>query len=316
MRQDMSKKYAIGIDLGGTNLRVALVSKDGSVVKKIKEPTSKEILDSLCDSIGSLFSDEVEGIGLGVAGLIDRKGGNVLTSPNIPFIKGINLVSEIGGRFKVPVFIENDANVAALGEKWVGAGREFSSFFLFTLGTGIGGGIIQDNKLLNVAAEAGHITINTNGDKCECGNYGCLESYASARALLSKAISVLEEGRESILTKLCNGNFYRLTAEDVYRAALDGDTLAREVLKDAGRFLGIGMANIINLLSPEAIILTGGLIGAWDIYIHEAKKETSRRAFKELFNTVKILPSLLRDDAGIIGSAELVFQNSSVGGHV
>jgi glucokinase len=222
-------------------------------------------------------------------------------------LKGINLLKEMTEKFRVPVFIENDANVAALGEKWLGTGKEFSDFVLFTLGTGIGGGIIKDNKILSVAAEIGHMTIHADGEKCFCGNSGCLETYASARAIISKVISALEKERESMLRQLRGGNVYKLTAEDIYRTALEGDSLAREVLKNAGRSLGIGMANIINILSPEAIILAGGLIGSWDIYIQEAIKEASKRSFHELFDRVKIIPSLLGDDAGVIGAAGLVF---------
>lgn len=304
----MSKKYAIGIDLGGTNLRVALVSRDGRIIRKIKTPTSGEILDSIFKATGDLFSDDIEGIGLGIAGLVARKSGRILISPNLQIVEKIDIVNELKEKFRVPVFIENDANAAALGEKWVGAGKDFSNFVLFTLGTGIGGGIIYNNKLFNVSAEIGHMTINTHGEKCHCGNIGCLESFASARAILAKAVSSLEKDRESLLREYCGGNFYKLTAEDIYKAALDGDSFARELLRDAGKHLGIGIANIINLISPEAIILAGGLIGAWDIYIQEAIKEASRRAFKELFDTVKIIPSSLMDDAGILGSAGLVFQ--------
>ncbi len=304
----MSKKYAIGIDLGGTNLRIALVSRDGRIIRKIKTPTSEEILDSIFKATGDLFSDDIEGIGLGIAGLVDRKSGRILISPNLQIVEKIDIVNELKEKFRVPVFIENDANAAALGEKWAGAGKDFSNFVLFTLGTGIGGGIIYNNKLFNVSAEIGHMTINTHGEKCHCGNIGCLESFASARAILSKAVSILEKDRESLLREYCGGNFYKLTAEDIYKAALDGDSFARELLRDAGKHLGIGIANIINLISPEAIILAGGLIGAWDIYIQEAIKEASRRAFKELFDTVKIIPSSLMDDAGILGSAGLVFQ--------
>ena len=304
----MQKKYAIGIDLGGTNLRVALVSREGEVVRRIKGPTSEELLDSLLKSAHDLFSDDVAGIGLGVAGIIDREKGRVLISPNLHVVEKIDLVSEIKAEFGVPVFIENDANSAALGEKWTGTGKDFSNFVLFTIGTGIGGGMIYDKKLLGVSAEIGHMSISEDGDKCHCGNYGCLETYASARAIVSKAIFILEKGRESLLKEYCGGNFYKLTTEDIYKAALDGDSLARELLKDAGRYLGIGIANIINLMSPEAIILTGGLRGAWDIYMQEAMKEASRRTFKELYDTVKIVPSTLMDDAGIVGSAGLVFQ--------
>ena len=195
-----------------------------------------------------------------------------------------------------------------LGEQWVGIGKNFSNFVLLTLGTGIGGGIVYGKKLLRVSSEIGHMSIDISGEKCPCGNSGCLETYASARALLSKAISFLEDGRESLLTEYYDGTFYKLTAEDINKAALDGDNLARELLKDTGRYLGIGIANIINIMSPEAIILSGGLIGAWDIYIQEAIKEASRRSLKELFDIVRIVPSSLLDNAGIIGSAGLAFQ--------
>lgn len=303
----MEKKYAIGIDLGGTYMRVGLVSKDGELIKKIKEPTSEGILDSIFQAVGSLFSDEIAGIGLGIAGLIGRENRRVLISPNLHIIEKIDIINEIKAKFKVPVFLENDANAAALGEMWVGAGKGFSNFVLLTLGTGIGGGIIYNRKLLNVSAEIGHMSINADGEKCPCGNNGCLESYASVRAILSKAVSILETGRESMLKEYFGGNFYKLTTEDIYKAALDGDSLARELLKNAGRYLGIGIANIINLMSPEAIILAGGLTGAWDIYVQEAVREASRRALKELFDRVKIISSLLMDDAGVIGSAGLVF---------
>ena len=305
----MSKRLAIGVDLGGTNLRVALVTKDGEIIRKVKEPVSGGVIDLTIRLTKGFVNEEIAGIGLGVAGLIDREGSKVFISPNLPAVEGVSLVNSIKEKFRVPVFIENDANAAAFGEKWIGIGKEFSSFVLFTLGTGIGGGIIHDKKLLKVAAEIGHITIHADGKKCHCGNSGCLESYASARALLSNVISALESGRESILKVLFNGNFYKLTAEDIYRTALDGDILAREMLKDAGKNLGIGIANIINVMSPEAIVLAGGLTGAWDIYIQEAIREASKRSFKELFNKVKIIPSLLGDDAGVIGSAGIVFEN-------
>ena len=303
-----SKKYAIGIDLGGTNMRVALVSQEGNLIKKIKEPTSGEILDILFKSVDEIFSDEVAGIGIGVAGLIDREHGKIITSPNLHIAEKIDFLTVFKDKFGVPVFLDNDANTAALGEKWVGVGKNFSYFILLTLGTGIGGGIIYNRKLLRISAEIGHMSIDINGEKCPCGNSGCLETYASARAILSKAVAFLEKERESLLTQYCGGNFYKLTAEDINRAALDGDSLARELLKDTGRYLGMGIANIINIMGPEAIILSGGLIGAWDIYIKEAIKEASRRSLKELFEMVKIIPSSLLDNAGIIGSAGLVFE--------
>jgi glucokinase len=302
-----SKTFAIGIDLGGTYLRVALVSAEGEIVRKIRKTSAERVFETLIESIGELMQGNVAGIGLGVAGLIDRNRGRVYTSPNLRAIEGLDLVYELKTRFGLPVFIENDANVAALGEKISGAGRGFNNFVLLTLGTGIGGGIIHNGELLDVSAEIGHMSINADGEKCQCGNIGCLENYASARAMISRAISMLEKGQESLLKECCKGNIYKLTPEDIYRAALEGDTLSREILREAGKALGVGLATLINILSPEAIILTGGLIGAWNIYVQEAIKEASRRAFKDLIESVKIIPSSLGDEAGIVGAACLVF---------
>lgn len=305
-----TKGYAIGVDLGGTNLRVALVSREGEIVRKIKMPSTEQVFDSLMHAIAEIKQEDVAGIGLGSAGIIDRRRGRVFTSPNFHAIEGIDLAREIRERFGIPVVIENDANVAALGEKIAGAGRGFDHFVLLTLGTGIGGGIIQNGELLNVSAEIGHMSIQADAEKCPCGNNGCLENYASARAMTAKAVLMLEKEAGSILKDCCKGSIYKVTPEDIYKAALEGDTLAREILRDAGRFLGIGLANIINIMSPDAIILAGGLIGAWNIYVQEAIKEASRRAFRQLFEGVKIIPSSLGDDAGVVGAASLVFMKS------
>jgi glucokinase len=305
----MSGKFAIGIDIGGTNLRVALVSKEGEIIRKIKKPSSDQVLESVFESISEIIDTEIAGIGLGIAGLIDRKRGSIFVSPNLQAVEGIEIVEIIRRKFNVPVFIENDANVAALGEKKSGAGKGFDNFVLLTLGTGIGGGIIYHGRLLNISAEIGHMSINSDGEKCPCGNTGCLENYASARAMISKAVSLLEKGTESLLKECCKGSFYKVAPENIYLSALDGDSLSREILRDAGKYLGVGLANIINIMGPEAIILTGGLIGAWNIYVQEAIKEASRRALKDLFDSVKIIPSSLGDNAGLIGAASLVFDN-------
>lgn len=313
----MDMKYAIAVDIGGTNIRAALVAynKDnGYTVKtKIKKPTGEDplaVADNLIEQVYSKHTSDICGIGVAVAGIVDREGDKVLRSPNIPRIENINIRLEIKKHYKKCVVVANDANVAAYGEKCAGAGMNYKNFVIFTLGTGIGGGIISGGKLLPVAAEIGHMSINASGEPCACGNVGCLESYSSAKSIIGSAVSEIEKGTASILKEHYSGNFYKLTAEDIYKAALDGDSLARTVLRIAGRNLGIGIANIINIFSPEAIILTGGLIGAWNIYVEAAVQEASRRALKELFARVNILPSSLGDDAGIIGAAALVFKKS------
>jgi glucokinase len=303
----MSKKHAIGLRLDGTNIRVALVAEDGEIIRKIKQPSSEDILDASCRSIEAIKNSEAVGIGIGVAGLIDRKNGTVLVSPNLPAVEGVKIVKEIQSRYRMPAVIENDTNVSALGEKVCGTGKSFDNFVLLTLDAGIGGGIINQGHMLNISAELGHMSINAEGEKCPCGNIGCLENYASARAMIAKALQMLEKGTESLLKDCYQGSIYKITTEDIYKTALEGDTLSREILRNAGKHLGVGLANIINTLSPEAIILTGGLIGAWNIYIQEAIREASRRAFKHLFDSVKIIPSSLGEDAGVIGAACLVF---------
>ena len=306
------KKYAIGADIGGTNLRVALVDREGEIVERVKTSSTDtdNVFDSLVSAIDRFYSDDVAGIGIGVAGVIEREKGIVKRSPNLPSVEGVGFIDGIRQRFSLPVYIENDANAAALGERWAGAGRKFKSFVLFTLGTGIGGGVIYDGHLLDIAAELGHISIEAEGVRCPCGNNGCLESYASARAMTGRAVESIESGTESLMKGCCEGNVYKISPEDIYSYALEGDNLARETLKTAGRYLGVGIASAINIFSPEAVILTGGLIGAWNIYVETAIKEASKRAFPELYGSTKILPSILKDDAGVIGAACLVFDKT------
>jgi len=306
----MADKYIIGVDLGGTNIRTALLDSGGKIVAKSRAANGKDPLQILLNLLEPLYAanaGEITGVGIAVAGLIDRENGIVLNSPNIPELNGVNLKSEIAARYKIPVTVENDANAAAYGEKIAGAGKDIENFVMFTLGTGIGGGIVYHGKLMPVAAEIGHMSINADGHQCPCGNVGCLELYASATAIIGNTVAELEkEGSASILKEFNNGNFYKIKAEDIYNAALEGDPLARNILREAGKGLGIGMANVINILCPDAIILTGGLIGAWNIYIESAIKEAQKRALKELYGNVRIMASALGDDAGLIGAAYLV----------
>ena len=314
----MTERYCIAGDIGGTNIRVSLVDAEGRIVSKLKEPTGIDplpVLLRLIDSVRMNVPGNVPvcGIGLAVAGIVDISSGTIMRSPNIKNFSGLGLKAEIQRQYDLLTVIENDANAAAYGEKIAGVGAGFGNFVMLTLGTGIGGGIIVNNKLLQVAAEIGHTTVNTSGPQCGCGNLGCLESYASATAIIGSAISSVEKGAQSILKNSYNGNFYKISAEDIYMAALEGDPLSRSVLRDADKALGIGIANMINIMSPEAIILTGGLLGAWNIYIEAAIAEASKRAYPELFHKVRIIPSSLGDDAGTIGMSALVFEKGEEG---
>lgn len=311
----MRKKFAIGVDIGGTNIRIALVDSYGNILEKDKKPTGHEpvaVLFGLLDKFYLSYSAEIVGIAIGAAGIIQRSEGIILYSPNIPKLTSLRLKELIQDRYKTCVILENDANAAAYGERFIGSGKDYKSFVTLTLGTGIGGGVVIDNELLPVAAEIGHMTINSDGNPCPCGNTGCLESYASATAIVSSAISQIEKGAESNLKALYNGNFYKITSEDIYKAALEGDSLSRMVLKEAGKNLGVGIANVINIFSPDAVILTGGLSGASSIYIDSAKSEASRRAIKELYKKTNIIISKTDDNAGVIGAALLALKECKV----
>lgn len=300
---------AVGIDIGGTNIKAGIVDSSGAVLESVTEPTgSGDVRETVARLARDLSKgSDISGVGIGVAGLLDRAEDRVQLCANIPTLEGFSF-REIG--IKKKLVVENDANAAAFAELWQGLGSKFKSFVLMTLGTGIGAGIVHDGKLLRVAAEAGHTSINATGEKCPCGNYGCLELYASAGAIVAQAVKSLESGAESMLRECCRGNIYRVTPDDVYKAALDGDIISREALKAAGYHLGIGIANLITLLSPEVIVLAGGLTGAWDIYVAEAIREAGRRSFKGLYDKVEIARSVMSPETiGVIGAAGLVLHS-------
>jgi glucokinase len=319
-------KLAIGLDIGGTNIKAVVASEDGVVLSNRTYPTpgkedkitvrallSTILNDSLREdyireiSSGKAGKGDIVGVGFGIAGLIDSRNGVVIESPNISQINGLEIGKEIASEFSLPVAVNNDANACAFGEKWTGTGKAFDNFIVLTLGTGLGGGFIYRGELFEGALEIGHILVEPNGLFCTCGSSGCLESYASGRAIVDRATSALENGTESLLAKCCGGNFYKITPEDVYRSALDGDNLSRELFRPLGHYLGIGIANLINLLSPEAVIIGGGLVGAWDLFIDELKKQVNRRAFKSLSSRVQILQTALKKECGSVGAAGLAF---------
>ena len=311
-------RSAIGVDIGGTNIKIVHVTEKGDVLKRMMKDTPnargdshETIKDFLIENLREMLPDKgIIGIGFGIAGVIDRKQGIVIESPNIPAINGFRFKETFEKEFSLTVIVENDANSYAYAEKWIGAGKNIDNFIVLTLGTGIGGGIIYKGELFEGAAEVGHVVIEPDGRYCTCRSFGCLESYASGRAIVERTISSLEKGVESIITEICGGNFYKLTPELVYKAALEGDNLSREVSREVGRYLGIGIANLINIFGSEAVIIGGGLIGAWDLFIEELKREFAKRALNALSSHVKIIKATLEKDSGSIGAAGLIFKTS------
>jgi glucokinase len=323
-------KIAIGIDIGGTNTKTALVTEEGNALVSHTNPTPAvesghpEKIENLLvanlkafleddgtKSVLANYRDGIAGIGIGIAGLIDRKRGSVIQSPNISAVNGVPLKEIFEKEFSLPIVLENDANIYAFGEKWIGAGKDFNDFAVLTLGTGLGGGLICSGQLYEGPFEVGHMGIVPSGRYCTCGSYGCLESYASGRAIIDRVISSLEKGTDSMLSKCCEGNFYKMNPEVIYKTALDGDSLSREVFREVGQFLGIGVANLFNLFGLEAVIIGGGLLGAWDLFIEDLKTEATKRAFKPLSSNVKIMKSALTKDAGSVGAAGFLFKKIS-----
>ena len=308
----------IGVDLGGTNLRVALLNSDGVILDKRKEATHasrgwKNVVERLAAAISSQRKIaiqrglDVTTVGVGAPGVIRMDMGVVVKSPNFPDWNNLPLRELLEKALHIPVFIENDANAAALGEQWRGAGRGIGSMILLTLGTGVGGGIVLNDKVWHgadgMAGEIGHMTLIPDGRSCTCGNTGCLEMYASARGIVQ---SYCEELGKSIPKPL--PVLKEVTSENVYQAARNDDPIAQRVMKDMGRMLGIGIANLINIFNPQMIVIGGGVRDAWPLFISATREEIMKRAFQVPAERTEIVPSLLGDDAGVVGAAAVALQ--------
>ncbi len=272
----------------------------GRILARYRMPTLKgqgkdTVISRLLDAVEDVLSSyRVKAIGIGCPGPLDSKKGVVLSPPNLPGWRGVRLKEIVGRRFRVPVAVENDANCAGLGESVAGAGRHVSSMVLLTLGTGIGSAIILDGRLWTgkggFASELGHVSVDINGPRCGCGNRGCIELYASATGVVRR----MEEA---------SGNKASFTAEDIFRGARKGDRKARRVVDETAYYLGCALANIVNALGPELIVLAGGMTAAGRGFIRKVEVVMRRRALKESSRGVKVVVAKLGDDAGLIGAA-------------
>ncbi len=305
----------LGVDIGGTNVRAALVGAAGSILLLERWPAEihlgrEHFLGRLAGNLaalrerGAATGIETAAVGLGVPGLI-AKTGLVHSSVNLEPLVGLNLKDAVSAETGLPTVVMNDANAAAFGESRYGAGRSYASLLMFTLGTGVGSGLILDGALWTgidgVAAEYGHATVEPAGLLCPCGNCGCLEQYASATALTRAAItSVQHQG--GMLADIPAGE---LSAETIAAVARRGDTLARSLFEEAGRYLGIVAATVANLLNLEAIIVGGGVAASFDLLDAAIRREVDRRAFAIPAARLVIRPGELGDDAGILGAAAL-----------
>jgi glucokinase len=324
-------RYVLGIDIGGTNLVVGSVAEDGSaVVATASEPTQSEagagdVLDRLVGLAERAITAtrrevpgaDIIGVGVGAPGPLDTRRGIVLLTPNLGWVD-LPLRRIIRDRLGLAAALDNDANCAVLGEWWVGAARGSRNAIGITIGTGIGGGLILDGKLYHgasdVAGEIGHTTIDTEGRRCKCGNYGCLEAYASGPNIALRAVEEIQAGAVSRLPSLVSGDLRKVTAQTVYQAAKDGDELALEVVNDTARFLGVGIGNLLNVFNPEVVVVCGGVTAAGDHLFVPLRRETARRAFMPAVAACRIVPGELAGSAGVYGAAKVFLDQTAAGG--
>ena len=318
-------RFVLGIDIGGTNLVVGSVAEDGSALHALdSEPTHAEagqtdVLDRLITlaqrtierTRREVRGADIIGVGVGAPGPLDTKRGIVLLTPNLGWVN-LPLRQIIHERLGLPAALDNDANCAVLGEWWMGAARGTRNAIGITIGTGIGGGIIVDGKLYHgasdCAGEIGHTTIDTEGRRCKCGNYGCLEAYASGPNIALRAVEELKAGAVSRLADYVGGDLRQVTAQTVYQAAHDGDQLALEVVNDTAKFLGVGIANLLNVFNPEVVVVCGGVTLAGDRLFDPLRREVARRAFKPAVSVCRIIPCELSGTAGVYGAAKVYLE--------
>ena len=304
----------IGIDLGGTNIKAGAVTNDGRVLLRDREPTPTPsvpaaVVEAIARVVGRCVAQfqqqgqRVAGLGVGSPGTIDLDRGIVLFSPNLTGWGDVPLKAMTEEKLGLPCALENDANAAALGEQWVGAGRGADSLVMFTLGTGIGGGIVLDDKVWHgtggFAGEIGHMSINPDGPLCGCGNRGCIEAYASATAMVRRMREAIERGQKSTLAHK-GGQF---SSRDIYQAALAGDAAARENFEATARYLGVAVSNILHILNPAVIVLSGGVTASGDLLMEPLKDEMKRRTMEAPYRDARICFAELGEDAGFIGAA-------------
>ena len=307
----------IGVDLGGTNVKAAIVTEDKQVVAKDSRPTQASdgpvaIMDLMAQCVRDLMREnglemrQALAAGFGAPGPMNWQTGIVYSPPNLPGWKDVPLADEMQKRLGLPCYVDNDANVACYGEYWLGAGQGADSVVVFTLGTGVGGGIVVFGQLLRgidgTAAELGHIKVQRDGRLCGCGAHGCLEAYASVTGMVRTARENWDAADTKLKT-LCDNNPDALTGKIIHEAAAGGDAYARQVFKETATWLGLGAASMVNALNPERIVLCGGMINAGDMLFDTVRETVLANAFEVPAKRCQILPAGLGGDSGVLGCA-------------
>lgn len=319
------RKQIIGIDIGGTSIKFGIVSSAGKITGEFSIPTFAEqspekVLEQISLGIKKILEgnslQRFEGIGIGIPGKVNVKTGIVTSAPNFAEWNRVNVKQFLSKKFKSRIEIDNDANCAALGELHFGIGKsagpfgKIKSFVMITLGTGVGGGIIVDGKLIRGesggAGEIGHISIDYQGPLCRCGQHGCIEAYAGNNYIKQRTVQKLHEYPDSLIIDLAENNLDKIEPKTIFEASQQGDELANKILTDTGRYIGIGLASVINILDIKTFIIGGGVSAAGDVLIDSIESSLKNHGIREIVKDVKVYPAKLKNKAGILGAASLL----------
>ena len=308
----MEKKYVVGVDLGGTKIYTALVDLEGNIVKEKtvetlahegEQAVKERIIDTINYVIDGTDKNLIKSIGIGSPGPLDVKNGVILESANLPF-KNFEIVKSIKETYDLPTYLDNDANVATLGEFMFGAGKGTENMIFITASTGIGGGAVLNGKLFRGATgnalEVGHMTVSTEGPRCGCGNVGCAEALGSGTAIGKRA-------KEAVLSNVKTSlkNYDNVTSKEVFKEAANGDRVAKKILNTSLTYLGIAVANTITNFDPEKVVVGGGVVNGGDIVIDTIKNVVEERCMAAFVENCTIEKAVLGGKAGVLGAAAL-----------
>jgi glucokinase len=311
--------YVLAVDLGGTKIYSALVGPGDVIIKRDVRPTEacrglEGVIANILESIKAVSAavgpqERILGVGIGAPGPLDPASGRVFFAPNLNWCE-VNLKEILEKELGLPVFIENDANLAALGEYLYGAGKGHNDLVFITVSTGVGGGLIIRGEIYSgasgAAGEIGHMVVVPDGPLCSCGNRGCLEAVASGKALKRRVQDLIAEGRCRKILELAGGDPNAVETPLIAQAAHSGDGEARQLLAEAGKYLGLAIGNIANLLNPSIFIIGGGVArGAGELLLGPAREEAQKHVFPALRESLRIVPGALRGRAGVLGAAAL-----------
>lgn len=317
----MTDRVAVAVDLGGTHIKFGIVTTHGEITRDLVLPTEAEqgqehVIRQILKGIGAVLDgvdrNTIGGVGVGTPGVVSLDGSTVSYPPNLPGWEVVRLGEDLSSQCHLSVKVENDANVAALGEAQFGSGKGEKSFAMITLGTGVGGGIIIEGKVYRGmsggAGEIGHITLDYQGVRCNCGGIGCLEAYVGQKYLSQRTADKLRKGARSKIHELVGGDYTRIEPLIISQAALAGDAFAVEVLRETGTLIGAAMATLLNLFDLRTVVVGGGVAAAGKVLFDAIEQSTKSRVIPSIRPGVHIIPARLGNRAGVLGAASLIFQ--------